>query len=69
MRKHFFASDQKCIKIKIRISIENNLNTYTLVNRSAFLKTSLRNQVFNYNGDELLKTMVELIELENYEGE
>ena len=36
-------------------SIENNLNTQAWVNWLTNLKTVLRNQVFNYNGDELLK--------------
>ena len=36
-------------------SIESNLNTQAWVNWLTYLKTVLRNQVFNYNGDELLK--------------
>ena len=35
-------------------SIENNLNTQTRVNKSTYLKTALRNQVFSYDQDELL---------------
>ena len=55
MKKHFLAQDQKCAKRKIKRSIENNLNTQTRVNKSIYLKTALRNQVFSYNRDDLLK--------------
>ena len=48
--------DQKCAKSKIKRSIENNLNTQTWVNRSTYLKTVLRNQVFTNNRGELLTT-------------
>ena len=40
---------------KKKKSIENNLNTQAWVNWLTYLKAVLRNQVFNYNGDELLK--------------
>ena len=40
---------------KKKKSIESNLNTQAWVNWLTYLKTVLRNQVFNYNGDELLK--------------
>ena len=40
---------------KKKKSIENNLNAQAWVNWLTYLKTVLRNQVFNYNGDELLK--------------
>ena len=55
MKKHFLVSDRKFVKRKRKRSIENNLNTQTQVNRSTYLKTALRNQVFSYNQDELLK--------------
>ena len=55
MKKYFLAADQKCTKRKIKRSIENNLNAQTRVNRSTYLKRVLRNQVYSYNQDELLK--------------
>ena len=55
MKKHFLAPDQKCAKRKIKRSIENNMNKQTWINRSTFLKAALRNQVFSYYQDELLK--------------
>ena len=55
MKKHFLVSDQKFVKRKRKRSIENNLNTQTQVHRSTYIKTALRNQVFSYNQDELLK--------------
>ena len=60
MKKHFLAPDQKCAKRKIR-SIESNLNTQTRVNRSTYLKTVLRNQVFSNNRGELLQMMADSI--------
>ena len=61
MKKHFLAPDQKCAKSKIKRSIENNLNTQTRVNRSIYLKTVLRNQVFSNNRGELLQMMADSI--------
>ena len=55
MKKHFLVSDQKFVKRKRKRSIENNLNTQTQVHRSTYIKKALRNQVFSYNQDELLK--------------
>ena len=48
------------MKKKIKRSIENNLNTHAQVNWSTCLETALKNQVFNYNQDELLKDDGEL---------
>ena len=67
MKKHFLAPDQKCAKRKIKRSIENNLNTQTRVNRSTYLKTVLRNQVFSNDRDELLQMMADSIGFENFE--
>ena len=69
MKKHFLAPDQKCAKRKIKRSIENNLNTQTWVNRSTYLKTVLRNQVFSNDRDELLQMMADSIGFENFGGE
>ena len=69
MKKHFLAPDQKCAKSKIKRSIENNLNTQTRVNRSTYLKTVLRNQVFSNNRDELLQMMVDSIGFKNFGDE
>ena len=66
---HFLVPDQKCAKRKIKRSIENNLNTQTRVNRSTYLKTVLRNQVFSNDQDELLQMMANSIGLENFGGE
>ena len=69
MKKHFLAPDQKCTKSKIKRSIENNLNTQTRVNRSTYLKTVLRNQVFSNNRGELLQMMTDSVGFENFGGE
>ena len=69
MKKHFLAPDQKCTKRKRKRSIENNLNTQTRVNRSTYLKTVLRNQVFSNDRDELLQMMADSIGFENFGGE
>ena len=55
MKKYFLAPDQKCSKRKIKRSIENSLNTQNWVNGLTYLKRALRNQVYSYNRDELLK--------------
>ena len=71
MKKYFLAPDQKCSKRKIKRSIENNLNTETLVNRSTYLKRALRNLAYSYNRDELLKDgkmVADSIGSENFEG-
>ena len=60
MKKHFLAADQNRTKTKIKRHIKNNLNTQTWVNRSTYLKTALRKQLFSYNQDELLKENREL---------
>ena len=67
MKKDFLAPNQKCAKRKIKRSIENNLNTQTRVNRSTYLKTVLRNQVFSNDRDELLQMMADSIGFENFE--
>ena len=69
MKKYFLAPDQKCVKSKIKRSIENNLNTQTWVNRSTYLKTVLRNQIFSNNRGELLQMMADSIGFENFGGE
>ena len=69
MKKHFLAPDQKYAKRKIKRSAENNLNTQTRVNRSTYLKTVLRNQVFSNDRDELLQMMADSIGFENFGGE
>ena len=69
MKKHFLAPDQKYAKLKIKRSIENNLNTQTRVNKSTYLKTVLRNQVFSNNRDELLQMMVDSIGFKNFGDE
>ena len=53
--KYFLVPDQKCAKRKIKRSVENNLNTQTWVNKSTYLKRALRNQVYSYDRDKLLK--------------
>ena len=67
--KDFLAPNQKCAKRKIKRSIENNLNTQTRVNRSTYLKSMLRNQLFSNNQDELLRMMANSIGFENFGGE
>ena len=55
IEKYFLVPDQKCAKRKIKRSVENNLNTPTWVNKSTYLKRALRNQVYSYDRDKLLK--------------
>lgn len=55
MKKHFLVPDQKYAKRQRKRFIENSLNTQTLVHRSIYLKLALKNQVFSYNRDELLR--------------
>ena len=69
MKKHFLAPDQKCTKRKMKRSIEYSLNTQTRVNRSTYLKTVMRNQVFSNDRDELLQMMADSIGFENFGGE
>ena len=69
MKKHFLAPDQKCAKRKIKRSIENKMNTQTRVNKSTYLKTGLRNQVFSNDRDELLQMMANSMGFENFGGE
>ena len=42
-------------KNKKHKDLENDLNTQASANRSTYLKTVLRDQVFNYNRDKILK--------------
>ena len=51
----FSPQIKKYAKRKRKRSIENNLNAQTRINRSTYLKRVLRNQVYSYNRDELLK--------------
>ena len=56
VNKKEFSRDRSEMHLKKKKrSIENNLNTQTRVNRSTYLKTELRNQLFSYNRGELLK--------------
>ena len=68
MRKSFFMPDQKLAKATER-SIENSLNiTGWSIGQPVNLQTVLKNNFFNYKGDELPENMAELMKLENFKS-